>query len=338
MPFLIKKFISTTVPILLTGFLFASAVTGDEEPNQPEPQALDGLPVVVIDKNTQTASGLKTMAALSDQNLSEYQATGKVVSIEPLLALKQRFLVAQAELKGAKARLKQTGESLGRQQNLFRNGVAAKRSLQEQQNQVSADQATVDAAEVRLTAIAHETRLLWGDLAEWILSGQPDKLAAFLSGKQFLLQIILPSNKKLERNISTIVVEANGDRSKASPAMLIARSIQTDNSISGESFFFKTAAANLRIGMKLQAWIPEQTDARAGVVVPEQTLLWYMDQAFVYIKTGEEGFYRRKINQFSATTGGYFIPDDINPGEKIVVTGGQMLLSEELRGQIPDED
>jgi hypothetical protein len=35
---------------------------------------------------------------------------------------------------------------------------------------------------------------------------------------------------------------------------------------------------------------------------------------------------------------GYFIDKDLTAGEEIVITGGQMLLSEELRGQIPDED
>ncbi len=58
----------------------------------------------------------------------------------------------------------------------------------------------------------------------------------------------------------------------------------------------------------------------------------------MYIKTDADKFSRRNIDNFSATTGGYFISNGLNPGEQLVVTGGQMLLSEEFRGQIPDED
>jgi hypothetical protein len=63
-----------------------------------------------------------------------------------------------------------------------------------------------------------------------------------------------------------------------------------------------------------------------------------MDQALVYIKTGEDTFSRRTLAHYSATADGYFIPDALNPGEQVVTLGAQMLLSEELRGQIPKED
>jgi hypothetical protein len=63
-----------------------------------------------------------------------------------------------------------------------------------------------------------------------------------------------------------------------------------------------------------------------------------MDQALVYLKTAEETFSRHTIEHYFASAGGYFIPDAINPGEQVVTKGAQMLLSEELRGQIPKED
>lgn len=338
MPFLTNNIIASAVPIVFVSFLMASTDTGAEALNPPEQRSSAGFPVLVMSNDAQAASGLKTVTTVSVENHSEYQVAGKVISIEPLLALKERYLVAQAELKGTQAKLKQASESLKRLQDLFKNGVTAKRSLQEQQALVLSDEASADAAQVKLTAIAHETRLLWGDLADWILSGRTDRFAAFLSGKQFLLQIILPNNKKLDSGMATIFVEANGDRSKAFPATLISRAIQADSAISGESFFFKTTGDKLRIGMKLQAWIPQHPDGRSGVVAPESALLWYMDQVYVYIKNSDEHFYRRQLNKFSATAGGYFIPEDIKPGEEIVITGGQMLLSEELKGQIPDED
>ena len=75
-----------------------------------------------------------------------------------------------------------------------------------------------------------------------------------------------------------------------------------------------------------------------GVIIPKSALIWYMDQAFVYLKTAEDTFSRRTLEHYSASADGYFIPDAIKPGEQIVTKGAQMLLSEELRGQIPSED
>jgi hypothetical protein len=90
--------------------------------------------------------------------------------------------------------------------------------------------------------------------------------------------------------------------------------------------------------MKVTAWIPEPTLGRSGVIVPESALLWYLDQVYVYIKVAQDTFSRRLIKEFLDVPEGYFIKDDIKAGEEAVTTGAQMLLSAELRGQIPDED
>ena len=58
-----------------------------------------------------------------------------------------------------------------------------------------------------------------------------------------------------------------------------------------------------------------------------------MDQAFVYIQTAAEQFRRRTIEQFLATTGGYFVGNGINAGELLLITGGKMFLSEEFKGK-----
>jgi hypothetical protein len=292
-----------------------------------------------MDSTTQAKSGLKTMLVKPAQHQTEFEAIGKVISIQPLMAIRERYLLAQADLNGAKARLKQAGQSLKRQQELFRNGIAAKRSLQEQEALGSADKALVEASQVRLMATANEARLLWGkDLAEWALSDAAAKLRVFLSGKQQLLQVTLPTNKQFADGIDTISVEPSGQRDKARPAILVSRSTQVDGAIQGESYFFQANGDGLNMGMKITAWIPEPKVGQSGVIVPEPALVWYMDQVYVYIKTAEGTFARRIVKNYVVVPEGYFVKDDITAGEEIVTTGGQMLLSEELRGQIPDED
>jgi hypothetical protein len=327
------------VLMLVASFAFTLVSADGDGVIKSQMQRLGGQSIVVIDAKTQAESGLKTVIVEPVQHHAEFEAIGKVISIQPLLALRERYLVAQAELNGAKARLKQAGQSLKRQQELFRHGIAAKRSLQEQEAQGSADQALVDASQVRLMTIANEARLDWGKtLAEWALSDKAGRLKEFLASRQHLLQITLPTNKQLASEIDTIAIEPSGHRNKARPAALISRSTQADNTMQGESYFFQVSSQGLIIGMKVSAWIPEPTLEQSGVIVPESGLVWYMDQVYVYIKASKDTFTRRIIKDFSIAPEGYFIKDDIKAGEEVVTTGGQMLLSEELRGQIPDED
>jgi hypothetical protein len=335
-----NKILLKAVLILLIGCSFAGANADDDDAIKLKTQKISGQPTVVIDSATQSTSGLKTMLAKPAQHQAEFEAIGKVISIQPLLALKERYLVAQAELDGAKSRLKQSSQSLKRHQELFHYGIAAKRSLQEQEALGSADQAMLDASQVRLMAIADEARLLWGgELAEWALTDKVGKLKVFLSGKQQLLQVTMPANKHLTGKVDTIAVEPSGQRSKAYSADLISRSTQqVDNTMQGESYFFQTNGDGLGIGMKVSAWIPEPTLGQAGVIVPESALVWYMDQVYVYVKIAKDTFTRHAVNGFSIVPEGYFIKDGIKAGEEVVTTGGQLLLSEELRGQIRDEE
>ena len=329
------------VPIFLVHFfLIAHANAENAESIRLEKEGVGGQIIVEMDAKMQTASGIKIVPVSAVDHRVEFEVIGKVLSVEPLLALRERYFIVQAELDGAKARLKQAGRSLKRQQDLFENGVTAKRSLQELETQTITDQALVDASQVRLTAIANEARLRWGKtLADMALADNKKRLDALLSGNKALLQIFLPTNKPFDsKKIATIFVEPNGDRSHAFPAVLVAPSPQADSALPGKSYFFKTDAGNLQVGMKISAWIPGASFDKSGVVVPASALLWYMDQVYVYIKTDEAAFSRRLIKAFSATADGYFIPEDIKAGEEVVSTGAQMLLSEELRGQIPDED
>ena len=138
--------------------------------------------------------------------------------------------------------------------------------------------------------------------------------------------------------IQTIYVEASGNRNKAHKAEQISVAALTETAAQGESYYFQTSDKNIITGMNVTVWIPEQNVQMTGVIIPESALIWYMDQALVYVKTDGKTFSRRILEHYSASADGYFITGTIKPGEQIVTKGAQMLLSEELRGQIPKED
>ncbi|WP_292432136.1 hypothetical protein [Methylobacter sp.] len=344
----------------LIACIFISSVSSsfaddDDKPVTNLPESA-GPGTVFLAAKAQSLSGLQTITLTPVNHHAEFSAYGKAVNIQPLIELRHRYSVVMTERGGAAARFNQAEQSIKRQQDLYRDGATSKHNLQVQQAQWHTDKAQVDASNVQGTAIADEARLNWGKtLTEWALSRDPNKLDDFLSGRKTLLQITLPVNKQLASDIQSIDVEATGNRSAANKAELISAAPQTDTIAQGESYFFQTDGRRdcsrqscgihtipgdnrIRPGMRVAAWIPEQGESRSGVVIPKSALIWYMDQAFVYIKTDAEHFSRRTIDQYSATADGYFVGGGINAGEQLVVIGGQMLLSEELKGQIPDED
>ena len=319
--------------------LFSTSIVADDEKPPSEVQINTGNPVIQLDAQAQKFSGIETLTLKPASHHSEFTAYGKAINIQPLLALRNRYLVALTERSSAKARFRQAEQNTKRQQDLYRHGVSSKRSLQEQQAQWQSYKAQVEATDFQEKAIIDETLLNWGkELTNWALSTDSDKLGAFLSGRQRLLQITLPANKHLSGTIQTIYVEASGNRNKAHKAEQISVAALTETASQGESYYFQTSDKNIITGMNVTAWIPEQNVQMTGVIIPESALIWYMDQALVYVKTDGETFIQRILEHYSASAGGYFITGTIKPGEQIVTKGAQMLLSEELRGQIPKED
>jgi multidrug efflux pump subunit AcrA (membrane-fusion protein) len=329
-------FIARLLILFLAGH---AAIFAEASPEPPERASIERYPVIELNKEAQRVAGLETMEARTVSHSPEFMAYGKAVNLQPLLALKQQYLQALTDGSSARAKLIQSREGMKRVQDLLTHGVAPKRRLQEQQSQWRVDQSQVDASHYRLQTIVNEARLNWGEqLTGWAMTPDSGKLDAFLSGKEILLQITLPSNRRLAEGIRTIFVDASGNRGQAREAGFVSQAPQADVPVQGISYFFRTQAGELTPGMSVSAWIPEGRAAAEGVAIPKSAVIWSMDQHFVYIKNGEKRFSRRLLETTAPMGDGYFISGAILPGEQVVTIGGQLLLSEELRGRIAEDD
>jgi hypothetical protein len=61
-------------------------------------------------------------------------------------------------------------------------------------------------------------------------------------------------------------------------------------------------------------------------------------QPWLYVQTGPERFERRAIAHYRDLGAVWFVTAGVVPGETVVARGVQLLLSEEFRRRIPDED
>jgi hypothetical protein len=320
-----------------SGVPLSAAVGGDEEPLKTE--EVGGMPAVSLDRQKQKLAGLEVMTVQPSSYQPEFIAYGKAVNVQPLMALRSQYRVALSEQKSAGARLVQSGQSIRRTEELYRHGVAAKRIVQEQQSLWQTDKAQLEARRAQSDAVFEEARALWGaELAEWAFAAGKDRLSDFVGGKETLLLVTLPAGKELPAPNAAAFVDPEGNRGKAQAAAYFSAAPQIDQTVQGPSYFFRTAGQRIRPGMTVSVWLAEGGVRQDGVTVPGSALIWSMDQAFVYVKTGPDVFTRRLIENFTPSPEGYFVREALRPGEDIVTVGGQMLLSQEFRSQIPDED
>ena len=89
--------------------------------------------------------------------------------------------------------------------------------------------------------------------------------------------------------------------------------------------------------MRVNAWIPNGA-RRSGVSLPSSALVWHAGKAWVYRENADGSFTRLAIDPDTANGATLFVESVLVPGDRVVVTGAQTLLSEEFRSHIPEED
>ena len=69
-------------------------------------------------------------------------------------------------------------------------------------------------------------------------------------------------------------------------------------------------------------------------MVPDAAVVRSDERAWIYLQSDETKFVRREIALDQPATNGWFVVRGTAPGDRVVTTGAQMLLSEERKTQI----
>jgi multidrug efflux pump subunit AcrA (membrane-fusion protein) len=95
----------------------------------------------------------------------------------------------------------------------------------------------------------------------------------------------------------------------------------------------------LRAGMRVVARISMGGAPVTGVIVPSAAVVWHAGKAWAYVKDDkEDSFARFEVSTADETPGGWFNAIGFDDDDEVVVSGAQLLLSEELKYQIRNEN
>ncbi len=303
-------------------------------------EVVNGRTTLRIDPETQERSGLRVVAMKAIAFAPEIGALGRVVDLQPLLAQRARYAAARSDADVVRATLTAAKAEYDRLSalNKEQGDIAAKR-LQQADADFKRNQAELRRSESEMASVRDETRQQWGPvLASWALDGSSPELERLLTHQDSLLLVTLPPGQTLPPETQPVQVARNGDRAAAVPASYVSPAPAADAVMQGETHFFRTAAAGLRTGMRLDVWAEQSKDAKSGVVVPQEAVVWALGQAWAYVKIDDAHFARRPVATDIEAPGGWFVTDSVKPGEAVVVAGAQMLYAEEFRWQIRDQD
>jgi hypothetical protein len=313
---------------------------GDDESQKaaPAPRTSgDGTPMVRVSKKTQQGSAIVTRSLQAHRLQSRAEIYGSVVSIQALVEQRARFAAAQNEIRVVQASLTRSSAEYQRMQALFRDKqMVSLRAVQAAESDWKSDQAKRASSESEVANIRSLVRQQWGEALSRAALGGGREFDALLSGQQVLIQLSWGTQQGDPP--ASIKVTQAGTADQAVVAQYISPALQADSEVAGRTFWYRAPGAGLRVGMRLAATLEDASGVRNGVSVPFTALVWHGGKAWVYVKRDDETFERREVVTGESTGDGWFNAAPFKPGDIVVVSGAQLLLSEEFRYQIKDEN
>ncbi len=278
--------------------------------------------IVTLDAGTQQRLALKTESPAATNLSPEVKGYGRVLDPAPLVAAVLELAPAQAVLDASRKELERV-KILRAQEN------ASARVLEVAELAVRRDELALTAAHTRLGLGWDKSVLGRKDLRAFTRSLGERETA--------LVRVELPAGEGLHAPPASARLVTLAEANAVIVAQLLGPATDVDPQTQGQGFLFlaENGAAKLTPGAMVTAFLPTGGAVQTGVVVPRDAVLRAEGRAWVFVQTGAETFVRREISLEHPLATGWFVARGVAASDKLVVTGAQALLSEELKAQIP---
>lgn len=274
------------------------------------------------------SSGITTAVLQATRQTRQTQATASVLDPQPLLALAAQLQAAHSNARATAIAAHSARVEAKRTAALYHDGEnASLQQLQATAAVAAQAQAQQQIAQAREVAARSSARAQWGSSLAALLARGPQALNAYAEGQRALLAVVLPAGL-LTPPGDTIALSLPDRRSLS--ARLIGASPRADAVVQGATFFYRADGATLRTGQRLTATVPLGGAAQNGVTVPAAAVIWYAGQPWAYVETAAGHYQRHPLSVDARNAGGWFEPTGFRAGVRVVVRGGELLLSQEL--------
>jgi len=320
--------VSALIAVLAVFVLSSGCSEKDKEKTASAPEkkeesrvsrGTNGEVIVKLDTETQKLMGLQTAALSPIQLYPEVKGYGRVLDPAPLASQVADLAAASAASAASQAELERL-KTLASQNN------ASARALQAGEAAAARDRVQAEAARLKLAGS-------WGSA----IAGRQD-LPEFVRSlsllESALVQINFSPDNFLKQPPTSvrIVTLTEGNTIEA---QFVSAAPAADPQVQGQSFLFLISPNPSRLvpNASVTGLVDIPGEKQSGVTVPRNSIVRFNGVAWVYVQTGDDTFQRTEAKLDRPLKDGWFVQERLKPEAKVVVTGAQQLLSEELKGE-----
>ena len=278
----------------------------------------NGETFLKLGKAAQEHVGLKITVLEAAELKPELKAFGRVLDPSSLAT-------SLTEIGGTRAQLEASAKEAERIKTLFgQNQNVSARALETAEAVVKRDRLAVEAAQLRLVSAWGKAIIQRPDLDVFI--------HALVTQDTALVRVDVPASEKLNGAPTGARLVLLSEPDMASDAEYLGAAVSADPQTLGRGFLFLIKNKPLPVNAAVVAYLSLPGELEKGVIVPRDAIVRHEGEAFVYVQSGDDRFERKEFELEHPLDKGWFT-EAFKPGVKVVVTGAQQLLSEELKGE-----
>lgn len=290
--------------------------------------------LVVLSSATLAKSGIRVEPLEETAQYGEITAYGSVVDIKEMLDWRDSSAKADGEAEKGRAELEVSQNEYLRLKGLHDDSHnVSDKALQAAKGVWRSAKAQSRAAEASIRNLQSIAQQRWGSvIARWLAEGNAN-IEGLARQELSLIQITVSPGSPVVSPPHTIKVK--GATNTLTKAVLVSRSARMNPSLQGFSYYYLASALKERFppGLNVTALLSVGTMAK-GVLIPASAVVWWQGKAWIYLQRKEGQFERIEIPTGHAVQDGWFAANGLSRSDRVVATGAQLLLSEELRSQI----
>ena len=291
-------------------------------------RAANGDVIVALTRAQQARIGLKTAALAAAVHAREVTGYGAILDPAPLAALDAQLIAARAALEASRAEYARAKLLHSDNQNI------SLKEFQAAQARLRADQAQYDLLGQRMAGE-------WGaPIAALTPAARAKLIAAAIRLTIAIARVSIPPSQSIGQTPANAEVMILGGAHPVA-VQAIWNAPSADPTFQGQGFLLRIVSEGsplVRPGAAVSARIEAPVAPASGVVVPSAAVVRSAGRAWAYVSIAPDKFERRPLSAEEPASGGWFETSGFAAGDRVVVSGAQALLSEELKSQIQVQD
>jgi len=288
-----------------------------------EPEA---SPRVKLNRAQQTSAGIEVAQPIPRELPREVKGYGRVLDPTALM-------VSLVDLDAAEAALDASKKEFERIQVLFAHEQnASARAVETAEAALKRDQAQVEGVRAKLIAV-------WGrPLIEQ--KGLRAVVRSLTDHEAVLVRVDLPISETLFSPPTGARIISLAREERSANAEFVGFATSADPQVQGQGFLFllKENTLGARPDMAVIGYLATGTDPLRGVVVPRGVVVRSEGKAWVYVQQDDTTFIKKPVVLDRPVEDGWFVAEGLTQGDRVVVSGAQILLSEEGKARFGIKD